>query len=65
MTAAGELLECGFAIEDSPFFVVNPEDPSSVLGAGAKHTLWEPFAIFETKPPSFYQDRLETNLRKT
>ena len=34
MTAAGELLECGFAIEDSPFFVVNPEDPSSVLGAG-------------------------------
>ena len=36
-----------------------------VLGAGAKHTLWEPFAIFETKKPSFYQDRLETNLRKT
>ena len=41
MAAAGELLECGFAIEDSPFFVVNPEDPSSVLGAGANGVVFE------------------------
>ena len=41
MAAAGELLECGFAIEDSPFFVVNPEDPSSVLGAGANGAVFE------------------------